>query len=481
MKKTAITALFFCLALFFVSCRQVNDKDKIVPTKGPTFVSGALFEEKVEIIWGYLKDYSTKRNNESYTKNYLGSTVNAEIKLIEIPISEMEKAAHDCDILQVDKDTASSLAAAGLLWDLSEVYSRGFFSDYKGESPKWYLNPVSEYEDKKGAGFFVKVGIGLSSNNTFDEMFYAMEKAPDNKVAIAALWSPERLFSLMAYPYGISYTPDTAAVYNAKEQKWECDLQSDKVEALLSRLSVLHQKGKLKFFEREDFEDALSKEEVLSFFDYYRGSGYVPVTLKNPDGETRGYYDDIAAGNRVFCISAFSDTKEQAAHFLNFLYTDYGAEITNFGVRGLTWEISDTKQSAEFVYKEVSPLIFEPGFIFFDTEYDLGKNRLAARILDRREAEITFFNEYNRQNSKAKKAFLERRFLCPSGYSQRPCLPPLEKTKLKRAKTLIEEIAAAVSDMARGRIFSASYEVKGKIDEITPQCRELERILNGEN
>lgn len=205
----------------------------------------------------------------------------------------------------------------------------------------------------------------LEAPKTFDELYEVLKVFKENNPDAIPLTnrkggsttSTRKVMDTMAYPLGSGST-----MYYDEDLggQWVYGPAHENFKAVLSYLNKLYSEGLLDpdyaSNTVDQWKEKMSSGKALMYFDNSGFASQFNVALKTiePDanlgviptmtntlGQTRNFRYDLDHTTQAWVISSSTDNLDACLAFLDWCYTDQGADVNGYGKEGVTFEYVD--------------------------------------------------------------------------------------------------------------------------------------------
>ncbi len=345
----------------------------------------------------------------------------------------------------------------------------------------------------------------LAVPTTFDELYETLkalkELYPDcipltNRKG-GSTTSTRKLLDTMAYPLGSGST-----MYYDEDLggKWVYGPANENFKAVLTYLNKLYSEGLLDpdyaSNTVDQWKEKMSSGKALMYFD---NSGFasqfqaalntedpdaklsVIPTLTNTIGQTRNYRYDLDHTSQQWVIASSTENLDACLAYLDWCYTDQGADINGYGKEGVTFEYDENGKPyiKEEILAEIAATGSSTAFYDLQAKYGLGLldispyNDTGAQT----QMEMYMMDEETRANYEASKEMINN----DAGLRVAPLEPSLTAEQTERYK----ELKTKVEDMVYQEIdkYITGEEPIENYDKVIEAARaagaeEMEQIYN---
>ena len=328
----------------------------------------------------------------------------------------------------------------------------------------YYVPVLGRYVYRFGRSAMIRQDLlqetGLATPKTFDDLYAALKaikaKHPD-VYPMANRNGTSNLFICMAYSLGSGYGDD--GIYFDPDVNGGTYLYGPAHKEFTAVLDFFAKLYKDKLLDPDyatstgaQWQEKLSSGRSVFFFDnptfatnYNKAlaatnsaAKFAPLaTPAYADGKTRGlYYNKNDLGCTT--VSSKSKNKEVALKFLDYIYSENGCDLTNFGVEGQTYDKVNGKYVIKTSVVDKYKTQTDPLRAFYG---DIGGAKLGlARYIDERASEAFYDKEVmGWYDIWAKWDFMDEMVINPS-------FTAAENEKLKEYKTKVKTILDAEYD-----------------------------------
>lgn len=388
MKKIIALALSLAMLLAVAACAEGNPSTRIS-------------DELVEIT--IMRDDSDTQplSNDALKWGHIEKLLNVRVNLQTPPKADYTDkkqvliATGDMpDIMMVSSDDVKKWAREGVFVNLSErkedmpnmfavlATNPGYAmltvdSDFYGAPVIQRIGP-----EHRPSGQLVNVRTDLLAKynidtpTTWDELFEAILTIQENEPGLVGITNRKggsttatrKMLDCMGYPLGASsdmyYDEDLGGV-------WVYGPASENFKAVLEYLNKCYEAGVLDpdyaSMTKDQWTEKLSSGNAICTVDndgVVRGFNLalqsinpeakieVIPTLTNSLDQTRNFRYDVDWLTQAYVISADSKHVDVCVKFLDWCYSDQGADVNGFGIEGVTYEIVDGRETIKTEYLE---------------------------------------------------------------------------------------------------------------------------------
>lgn len=391
MKKTMpglVCVLLSCMLLFGACSNGGNSS----PTEAKSPESGKQSSQPLNLSWMLEDNPSQPILSDTPVIRKILDQKNVKLQLQAVPTSSYEErksaliATNNIpDLLTVDLNDIQMFARTGIFLNISDyldlapnfkkaIEGRGDFKKMLVDG-KLYAFPTLEYYRVATAPQpLLRVDLleelNLKEPRTFDELYdvlLAFKKAyPDSIPYVGSRRGTLYMLGQLAYPMGaggFEGFSETGMYFEPGENKYVYGPTSENYKDVVAYLNKLYSHGLL------DPDYAVNTQEMAvqklssgrSLFTYDNNTHAVRLfnpalskinpkakfdiigPLQNQYGETRSLrYEQDWLGTSTAISSKVKDP-ESVVRFMDWLYSEEGMLVTNFGIEGETYEMRDGK------------------------------------------------------------------------------------------------------------------------------------------
>lgn len=345
---------------------------------------------------------------------------------------------------------------------------------------------------------------GLEMPKSFDELFDVLSKLKEiypDKIMLTnrkggSTTSTRKVMDTMAYPLGsgssMYYDEDLGGV-------WVYGPAHENFKAVLAYLNKLYTAGLLDpdyaSNTVDQWKEKMSSGQALMYFDnngfatQFEAAlqaiepdatyGVIP-TMTNTLGQTRNFRYDLDHTTNQWVISASTENLDACLAFLDWCYTDQGADVNGYGKEGVTFDYVDGKPAIkEEILAEIASTGSSTAPYDIQSKYGLGLLDIAPYNDTGAQAQM---ENYMRSDA-AKAAYEELRTMINNDAGLRAPVnePPLTAEQTERYK----ELKTKVEDMVYQEIdkYITGEEPIENYDKVIEAARaagaaEMEEIYN---
>lgn len=251
-----------------------------------------------------------------------------------------------------------------------------------------YVFPVvAREEDANGFGPVIRTDLleenGLETPETFEELLdvlIKLKEADPSSVPWTGRKGTTQLLKTTSYMLGSGYGND-GIYYDFDEEKYVFGPASQKFKAVLDYLSRAYGAGVLDpEFATTTSEQMDSKLASGKSFFYLDNSGFganytkqlnkiegyedamfqiIPIP-ENSFGQRRAVAYATELPGRFYAVNAKSEHKEEIIKFIDWMYSEEGSDISNYGVEGYSFEYNEAgepefKEDYVMQFKDAQP------------------------------------------------------------------------------------------------------------------------------
>jgi putative aldouronate transport system substrate-binding protein len=392
--KLIVCILLVCLVIGTVSaCTKKGDEDVSQEPSEPSEVVPEDTDEDEPLVITFFRNEPDVQplHPDSPVLDEIKRITGVEVKIESVPSSDYDEKKKILlstggdlpDIIRVFSDDAKEYGPAGVFLELTqynhltptmnEIMEKEVpeFKKILVEGKLYYFPSTKRHFNTYGTVPIIRTDImkqlGFSNPDTFDDLYQILKKMKD-EYPESYPWTSRgtsSLISAAAYSMGSG----TSMYYDADIDggRYIYGPTMPEFKEVLEYFSKLYAEGLI------DPDYAVNSTSIMiekmstgkSFFYYDNGSfvaniiaalksddpnataGTFPV-LKNSKGIRRNWLYETHEIGVGFAVSAKTKYPERVVKFMDWMYTDEAADLTNFGIEGVHY----TKENGEYKISE---------------------------------------------------------------------------------------------------------------------------------
>lgn len=311
------------------------------------------------------------------------------VKLIveAVPGSDYEQKANTLiatgdmpDIMRLSYSVAKNYAASGHFvaisdyFDIMPNYKRLVESDPQQkklfiEGKMYTFTVMARHLNRMGRVPMIRMDmikdLNLKVPDNFDELYEvlkAFKEAHPDSIPWTNRNGTANLLSAIAFPMGATYNIEYDPDVNGGQ--WTYGTVRPEFKEVLAYVNKLYKEGILdpdyavntpqqwqeklssgkSFFYYDNGSFAINFNKALEAEGYKDAFGPLPI-MENSKGQRRTWYYEPHWYGTCYVVSSKVEDPENVMRFFDWLYSDEGADVTNFGVEGVHY----TKEGDEYV------------------------------------------------------------------------------------------------------------------------------------